>query len=52
VSKVGDDAAFGVGVEHWVEFTWIDRMDKIRGGQGSQRPSSVVRPRGSPRLGR
>jgi len=38
VGRVGLDAAFGVGVEHWVEFTWMDRMDKIKRGQGSQLP--------------
>jgi len=38
VDRVGVDAAVGVGVERWVEFTWMDRMDKIKRGQGSQLP--------------
>jgi len=49
VGRVGVDAAFGVGVEHWCAVTWMDRMDKIKRGQGSQLPSSVVPPSTSTR---
>jgi len=45
VSRVSVDTAFGVGVENWVEFTWMDRMDKVKSGQASQLPSSVVSPK-------
>ena len=38
VRRVGDDAGFGVGVEHWEEFTWLDRMDKIKRGRGANCP--------------